>query len=359
MKISSKIAKYINLHSAVLCPGLRLQLISLFSPREHNTASSQENTNPSLLSNVGSLAQTPSHSPCFIPGSNWSQGSGVTTSGLNPNNSNAASHGQNSATPTGYLMPNRNCPQQLNSPSPVSSPITDTPTSFASPRLPQVSPGIGGSPRVPGKPFSPSTPGLHSPAGGLSTGSSLNRQQSCGDGNSSTSGGSSGSFLSSPVHQRQASTPTGSSTWPPSVKPSDRGEGGTEDSIKAPLPSASQVGNPRPNQLLDSNGTGSESKNNSINSSTLVLHPTNPTPVPQCPASHSTLTERHKILHRLLQDNSPSDASAISEEGINKNPVDIKKEPPASPALTAVATKQDHQLLRFLLDTDEKVNMKT
>ncbi|KAG8011462.1 Nuclear receptor coactivator 1 [Nibea albiflora] len=328
--------------------------------REHNTASSQENTNPSLSPNVGSLSQTPSRSPSLPPGSNWTQGSGLATSGLHPNNSNASSHGHNPATPTGYLTPNRTCPQQVNSPSPLSSPLTATPTSFMSPRMPRASPGLGGSPRVPGNPFSPSTPGLHSPAGALSSGGSLNRQQSGGDGSSGASGGSTGSFsLSSPVPQRQTSTPTGSSTRPPSVKPPEGGEGGAEDSVKAPLPSASQLGNPRPNQLLDSNGTGVESNSNSIHC-TSSPHPPNPPPAPQCPASHSTLTERHKILHRLLQDSSPNDASTTNEEGINKNQADIKKEPPASPALTTAAPKsssrepQDHQLLRFLLDTDEK-----
>lgn len=327
-----------------------------FFHREHNTASSQENTNPSLPPNLGSLAQTPSRSPSLPPGSNWNQGSGATASALTPNNSNASSHGHNSATPAGYLTPNRTCPQQVNSPSPLSSPLTATPTSFMSPRMPQASPGLGGSPRVPGNPFSPSTPGLHSPAGGLSSGGSLNRQQSGGDSSSGTSGGS--FFLSSPAAQRQTNTPTGSSTRPPSVKPSEGGEGGAEESVKAPLSSALQLANSRPNQLLDSNGTGVELNNNSIHG-TSSPHPPNPTPAPQCPASHSTLTERHKILHRLLQDTSPNDASTTSEEGLNKNQVEIKKEPPASPAPTTAAPKsrepQDHQLLRFLLDTDEKV----
>lgn len=347
----------------LLLSGSRSSLLSLLSLREHNTASSQENTNPSLPPNLGSLAQTPSRSPSLTPGSNWTQGSGLATSGLHPNNSNASPQGQNSATPTGYLTPNRTCPQQVSSPSPLSSPLTATPTSFMSPRMPQASPGLGGSPRVPGNPFSPSTPGLHSPVGAPSSGGGLNRQQSGGDGSGGTSGGSTGSFfLSSPVPQRQTSTPTGSSTRPHS----EGGEGGAEDSVKAPLSSASQLGSSRPNQgaVLDSNGTGVETNNNNNNSihGTSSPHPPNPAPTPQCPASHSTLTERHKILHRLLQDSSPNDASATSEEGLNKNQVEIKKEPPASPALTTATPKsrepQDHQLLRFLLDTDEKVTMK-
>ncbi|XP_060947491.1 nuclear receptor coactivator 1 [Limanda limanda] len=297
--------------------------------REHNTASSQENTTPTL----GSLAQTPSRSPTLPPGSNSTQGSALASSGLHPNNnSNASSHGHGPATPPGYVTPCRTCP------SPLSSPLTAAPTSFMSPRMPRAGPGSGGSPRVPGNPFSPSTPGL-----------------SCG---------SPGSFsLSSPVPQRQASTPTGSSTQPASVKHPEGGEGRGEDSVKAPLPSASQLGTPRPNLLLNVNGTAVESNNNK-NNSTSSPHPPNPAPPPQCPASHSTLTERHKILHRLLQDTSPSDSAssaAAAEDGPNKNEGDIKREAPACPALSASSKSssrstepQDHQLLRFLLDTDEK-----
>ncbi|XP_068432673.1 nuclear receptor coactivator 1 isoform X2 [Clinocottus analis] len=328
--------------------------------REHNTASSQENTNPSLPPTPGSLAQTSSRFPSLPPGSNWTQGSGLSTSGLHPNNTNTSPHGHNPATPTGYLTPNRTCPQQVNSPSPLSSPVTATPTtSFMSPRVPRGSPGSVGSPRVPANPFSPSTPGLHSPAGELSSGGSLNRQQSAGDGCSGANGGSTGSFsLSSPALQRQASTPTGPSTRPPSSKPPEGGEGGGEDSVKAPLPSASQPGNPRVNQLLESIGTRVET-NNRIHC-TASPHPPNPHPAPQCPASHSTLTERHKILHRLLQDTSPNDSCSLAEDGLNKNDVAVKRELPANPALTAAPPKsssrepQDHQLLRFLLDTDEK-----
>lgn len=101
--------------------------------------------------------------------------------------------------------------------------------------------------------------------------------------------------------------------------------------------------NPKLNQPLDNGGVGAprDPKNTS----------TKPTSTPQCPASHSTLTERHKILHRLLQDSSLA-------EGSNGKESEIKKEPPASPATAnpngPPTTPQDHQLLRFLLDTDEK-----
>lgn len=326
--------------------------------REHNTASSQENTTPTL----GSLSQVPSRSPSLPPGSNSSQGPGLTSSGLHSNNSNASTQGLNPATPAGYLTPSRTCPQQqVNSPSPLSSPLTATPTSFMSPRMPRASPGLGGSPRVPGNPFSPSTPGLHSPTGGLSSGGSLTRQHSGGD---SGSAGSTGAFsLSSPVSQRRASTPTSACTRPPSAKQAESGADG-EDSLKASLSSASQLGTQiRLNQLLDSNGTAAESNgknnNNGIHCTTSP-HPSNPHPGPQCPASHSTLTQRHKILHRLLQDSSPNDSSSNVDEGDPKNDVQVKKEPPTSPAVAMASRSstrepQDHQLLRFLLDTDEKV----
>ncbi|NXY23329.1 NCOA1 protein, partial [Atrichornis clamosus] len=73
-----------------------------------------------------------------------------------------------------------------------------------------------------------------------------------------------------------------------------------------------------------------------------------------CPGSHSSLTERHKILHRLLQEGSPSDVPAEQEKKENvPNPG-----APDGIKLEAEALKKkeakDHQLLRFLLDKDEK-----
>lgn len=340
---------------AALSHGYIFSFVFPIFPREHNTASAQENTNPSLPLTLSSLTQAPSRSPSLPPTNNSTQGSS-----LHPNNSNGSSHGHSPATTTGYLTPNRTCPQQVNSPNPLSSQLTATPTSFMSPRMPRASPGSGGSPRAPGNPFSPSTPGLHSPAGALSSGGSLSRQHSGGD----SSSGSTGSFsLSSPIPQKQASTPTSSSARPSSAKPTEGGSGGEgegEDSVKAAIPSSSQLGNPKLNQLLDSNGAVVESNNsNSCNHCTSL--PQHPLPAPQCPASHSTLTERHKILHRLLQDSSPNDASTNTEEGINNMEAEIKKESPASPSAappkSSSTVPQDHQLLRFLLDTDEKVTI--
>ncbi|XP_056621270.1 nuclear receptor coactivator 1 isoform X2 [Triplophysa dalaica] len=270
--------------------------------REHNTASSQENTTPSLPS----PAAPPSRSPALQPSSDLSLH-------LNNSNGTCATPGPPTPTPPGYLTPSRVGPsQQVSSPSPLGSPLTATPTSFMSPRPPRGSPGLASSPRVSGHPFSPMAPGIHSPAG------SLTRQQSGGEG--------SGFSLPSPLPPRQTSTPSSSPARQPPAKPPESEE-----------PKSSAVGNPKLNQLLDANPSTAE-------------HDSQPRPAAQCPASHSSLTERHKILHRLLQDSSPTDVAKEPE---------IKKEPPTSPNSALAARMgvgkepQDHQLLRFLLDTDE------
>uniref|UniRef100_A0AAY4AY38 Nuclear receptor coactivator 1 n=1 Tax=Denticeps clupeoides TaxID=299321 RepID=A0AAY4AY38_9TELE len=270
--------------------------------REHNTASSQENTTPSLPLTHGSLSPASEH---------LNNGSGPAT---------PSSH------PTGYLAPSRVAAQHAGSPSPLGSPLTATPTSFMSPRPPRGSPVLG-SPRVPaGNPFSPppsAGAALHSPVGPLP------RQQSGGDGAAAPLGFS----LPSPLPPRQPPTPASSPARPPPAKPPEEARLGGDDSTK---PAQHKI-----SQLLDGGGDHEAAP---------------PTPQQaQCPASHSTLTERHKILHRLLQDNSPAEPP----ETCRKDP-DVKKEPPASPSLTPAPGKfsskepQDHQLLRFLLDTDEK-----
>ncbi|KAJ8335080.1 hypothetical protein SKAU_G00407190 [Synaphobranchus kaupii] len=278
--------------------------------REHNTASSQENTNPSLpLTHGGASPGQPSRSPALQPGSELSQAPGL---GLHLNNGAGAHQ-------AGYLTAGRMCPQQVNSPSPLGSPPGATPTSFMSPRPPRGSPGLGGSPRVPGNPFSPSTPSLHSPAGApsgsSSSGGGLSRQASGGE------AGGLGLSLPSPLPQRQAAP---ASAKLPDLDPAPPGPEAGEDHAK---------GNPKLSRLLDAS----------------------PSLSGQCPASHSSLTERHKILHRLLQDSSPSEPA----EGAKRDPGQLKKDTPVSPgagtgAKDAAEQHQDHQLLRFLLDTDEK-----
>ncbi|NXA16703.1 NCOA1 protein, partial [Sapayoa aenigma] len=84
-----------------------------------------------------------------------------------------------------------------------------------------------------------------------------------------------------------------------------------------------------------------------------------------CPSSHSSLTERHKILHRLLQEGSPSDITALAMEHDKKDNVPAAPAAPNQPPAAAPDAKpepealkkkdaKDHQLLRYLLDKDEK-----
>ncbi|NXG25659.1 NCOA1 protein, partial [Grallaria varia] len=84
-----------------------------------------------------------------------------------------------------------------------------------------------------------------------------------------------------------------------------------------------------------------------------------------CPSSHSSLTERHKILHRLLQEGSPSDITTLAMEhekkesgGAGGTAVASANQHAAAPLPEAEALKKkeakDHQLLRYLLDKEEK-----
>ncbi|NXM19072.1 NCOA1 protein, partial [Ploceus nigricollis] len=81
--------------------------------------------------------------------------------------------------------------------------------------------------------------------------------------------------------------------------------------------------------------------------------PGNSGPAPACPSSHSSLTERHKILHRLLQEGSPSDISALATEQEKKENSGNSGNSGAAEAEKKKESK-DHQLLRYLLDKDEK-----
>lgn len=266
--------------------------------RENNTASSQENTTHSLLSTTAAPACSPAMQP-----------SGEVS--LHHSNANGGTSAPGTTVPSRVAPP-----QQGSSLSPLGSPLTATPTSFMSPRPPRASPGLASSPRVSGHPFSPPTPGIHSPAGTLA------RQQSGGDGMPFS--------LPSPL-ARQTSTPSSSPARPPPAKPPEPNHNDE--------PRSTQIS--KLSQLLD----GAPDHD---------ALPASQSRSGQCPASHSTLTERHKILHRLLQDSSPADGT---------NEPEIKKETPASsprsglvlpPIVGNSKQQQDHQLLRFLLDTDEK-----
>ncbi|XP_041419546.1 nuclear receptor coactivator 1 isoform X2 [Xenopus laevis] len=80
-----------------------------------------------------------------------------------------------------------------------------------------------------------------------------------------------------------------------------------------------------------------------------------------CPSSHSSLTERHKILHRLLQEGSPSDINNLSLDHEKKNTGSANNQAPGGLSEVKMESEsdkkkdsKDHQLLRYLLDKDEK-----
>ncbi|NXD31847.1 NCOA1 protein, partial [Spelaeornis formosus] len=70
--------------------------------------------------------------------------------------------------------------------------------------------------------------------------------------------------------------------------------------------------------------------------------------IPACPSSHSSLTERHKILHRLLQEGSPSDIPEQERKDSSGNVGNVGNEAEKK------KESKDHQLLRYLLDKEEK-----
>ncbi|NXE71163.1 NCOA1 protein, partial [Calcarius ornatus] len=83
--------------------------------------------------------------------------------------------------------------------------------------------------------------------------------------------------------------------------------------------------------------------------------PGNPAPAAAaapCPSSHSSLTERHKILHRLLQEGSPSDVP--NEQDKKENPGGNSGGNSGGNEAEKKKESKDHQLLRYLLDKDEK-----
>ncbi|XP_063078803.1 nuclear receptor coactivator 1 isoform X2 [Engraulis encrasicolus] len=251
--------------------------------------------------------------------------------------SSPSSHG-------GYLTPKHVDPQPIGSPSPLRSPLLASTTSYISHRPQQESSAdLGSPPRAHGggtsSSFSPP------PCGALPSPSSLlpHQQQQLVKGTTTTSVNY--SLSSAPVTSQQQTLAPNTTSPKYTVPRTPTEETLTGDSGCK----VAQLDNLHDNRLL--NGTVMVINNQSSKQDS--SHPA-PSLSAQCPASHSTLTERHKILHRLLQDHSPLDQADTT------NQKDIKLEPPASPSLVSGQSAcgsrepQDHQLLRYLLDADEK-----
>uniref|UniRef100_A0A8C5S3F8 Nuclear receptor coactivator 1 n=1 Tax=Laticauda laticaudata TaxID=8630 RepID=A0A8C5S3F8_LATLA len=400
--------------------------------REHSALSPQENTNSTMPHPRVSPSLNPSISPgqgvslpTPLPPSN---GSMLTVNANHPSGSSL--HGNSSAATTqtsygcspgsqmganvalsqGQVGP-PNSTHAINiSSSPMNSPGV-TPPQFMSPRH-RVTPGLVHRPRMPSNPFSPTMPHTHSPVGmvGSCSGSSavsnrpypgtpLNSMQGLTDGPSPPVG-----YSTPPPVLRQLSNQNSPSRMSmPSVKtePKDSKEMSSILCSMTHSDNSSNDSKPLDSSLLHGSDRLSEGDSKCLQATSHKLvqllastaqeqlrhvdadtsckeplsctgasgTPASGSPVGSaCPSSHSSLTERHKILHRLLQEGSPSDIATLSMDHDKKDgmpggtatAVTPQSQAPGTPdiRLEADAMKKkdskDHQLLRYLLDQDDK-----
>ncbi|XP_072263317.1 nuclear receptor coactivator 1 isoform X3 [Pyxicephalus adspersus] len=392
-----------NTNSGMSLPRLSPSINSTISPAPGMPFSSTTSpSNGNML--TSSVNQQPVAGLHNISSSNTSQAN----YGCSP----GSQLGTNVALNMGQAGPQNSNNLNLNS-SPMSSPGI-SPPQFMSPR-PRVSPGLVTRPRVSGNHFSPPMPTMHSPVGISSSGCNNNNRpfsnvtqnsmpmlnegpmtpvgysspspgmtsgvcnnnsprlfsnppmissiQAMNDGPNNSSNPFS---TTSPVLRQVPSqnSPGRLNMQPIKMEPKENNVGHNNDNrvgdneVKSSLAASSQ-------KLVQLLATTAESKlrdgdptcrdpltcpvvpNSSCGSSTTGT----------CPSSHSSLTERHKILHRLLQEGSPSDISTLSIDHDKKNSgsgnsqstTDIKME-------TYGEKKKDSKdpLLRNLLDKDEK-----
>ncbi|XP_023417485.1 nuclear receptor coactivator 2 isoform X2 [Cavia porcellus] len=302
--------------------------------------------------------------------------------------------GMQATTPQGS-----NYALKMNSPS-QSSPGMNPgqPNSMLSPRH-RMSPGVAGSPRIPPSQFSPAG-SLHSPVGVCSstgnshsyTNSSLNALQALSEGHGVSLGSSlaspdlkMGNLQNSPVNMNPPplskmgsldskdcfglyGEPSEGTTGQAesSCHPGEQKE--TNDSSISQAASGERAEGQ--NRLHDSKGQTKllqllTTKSDQMEPSPLPnsLSDTNKDSTGSLPSSGSThgtsLKEKHKILHRLLQDSSsPVDLAKLTAEATGKelsqessttapgSEVTIKQEP-VSPK------KKENALLRYLLDKDD------
>ncbi|XP_053414572.1 nuclear receptor coactivator 2 isoform X2 [Nycticebus coucang] len=302
--------------------------------------------------------------------------------------------GMQAATPQGS-----NYALKMNSPSQSSPGMTPgQPNSMLSPRH-RMSPGVAGSPRIPPSQFSPAG-SLHSPVGVCSstgnshsyTNSSLNALQALSEGHGVSLGSSlaspdlkMGNLQNSPVNMNPPplskmgsldskdcfglyGEPSEGTTGQAesSCHPGEQKES-SDPSLPPAVSSERAEGQSR---LHDSKGQTKllqllTTKSDQMEPSPLAssLSDTNKDSTGSLPGSGSThgtsLKEKHKILHRLLQDSSsPVDLAKLTAEATGKDlsqessstapgsEVTIKQEP-VSPK------KKENALLRYLLDKDD------
>ncbi|XP_050657506.1 nuclear receptor coactivator 2 isoform X2 [Macaca thibetana thibetana] len=302
--------------------------------------------------------------------------------------------GMQATTPQGS-----NYALKMNSPS-QSSPGMNPgqPTSMLSPRH-RMSPGVAGSPRIPPSQFSPAG-SLHSPVGVCSstgnshsyTNSSLNALQALSEGHGVSLGSSlaspdlkMGNLQNSPVNMNPPplskmgsldskdcfglyGEPSEGTTGQAesSCHPGEQKE--TNDPNLPPTVSGERADGQ--SRLHDSKGQTKllqllTTKSDQMEPSPLAssLSDTNKDSTGSLPGSGSThgtsLKEKHKILHRLLQDSSsPVDLAKLTAEATGK---DLSQESSSTAPVSEVTIKQEpvspkkkeNALLRYLLDKDD------
>ncbi|XP_073418009.1 nuclear receptor coactivator 1 isoform X1 [Dendrobates tinctorius] len=390
----SSICTQENTNSGMSLPRLSPSINSTMSPAPGVPFSSTTSApSGNVLNSI--MNQQPVTGLHSISSSNTSQ----TNYGCSP----GSQMGTNVALNMGQAGPQNSTNLNLNS-SPMSSPGI-SPPHFMSPR-PRGSPGLVSRPRASGNPFSPPIPTMHSPVGISSNGCNntnrsfssvppnsmpiLNEGPMTPVGYSSPSPGMMGGLCSNnngrlfsnpqgindgPTNQSHYSTtspvlrqvssqssPGRLGMQPIKMEPKDNGNGGDNrignGDSKSSLAASSQklvqlLATTAENKLRDGDLTCRDPltcpvvSNSSCGSSSSSSG--------TCPSSHSSLTERHKLLHRLLQEGSPSDISTLSLDQDKKSSGSGSSQAQGQTSEIKVERKDSKdQILRNLLDKDEK-----
>ncbi|XP_040283070.1 nuclear receptor coactivator 1 isoform X3 [Bufo bufo] len=306
--------------------------------------------------------------------------------------------GTNVALNMGQAGPQNSNNLNLNS-SPMSSPGI-SPPQFMSPR-PRGSPGLVSRPRASGNPFSPPMPTMHSPVGISSSGCNnnnrsfsnmppnsmpmLNEGPMTPVGYSSPSPGMVGGLCTnnngrifsnsqamndgpnnqstystmSPILRQVSSqsSPGRLSMQPIKMEPKDNssdnrvGDGDSKSSLAASSQKLVQLlASTAESKLRDGDPTCRDPLTCPVVSNSSCGSSSSGT----CPSSHSSLTERHKLLHRLLQEGSPSDLSTLSLDHDKKCGSGNSQAQGNTSEIKTEKKDSKDQILRNLLDKDEK-----
>ncbi|XP_075057269.1 nuclear receptor coactivator 1 isoform X2 [Mixophyes fleayi] len=393
-----------NTNSGMSLPRLSPSINSTISPAPGMPFSCT--TSPSSGSMLTSSINQPVTGLHNISSSNTSQAN----YGCSP----GSQMGANVALNMGQAGPQNNNNLNLNSP-PMSSPGI-SPPQFMSPR-PRSSPGLVSRSRVSGNPFSPTMPTMHSPVGISSSGCNNNNRSlsnvppnsmpMLNEGPMTPVGFSSPGMAGGGCTNNNGRLFSNTSMNPPvqaiNEGPNNQATYSTTSPVLRQVTSQSSpgrlnmqplkmdskensIGNNNDNRVGEGDGksslaassqklvqllaTTAESK---LRDGDLSCRDSLTCPIVSnsscgssssgtCPSSHSSLTERHKILHRLLQEGSPSDINLSldhDKKGSGSSSCQTRGSTPEIKMEPYNDKKKDSkdQLLRNLLDKDEKPSL--